>query len=261
MKKSLIALSLCVKLLAYTLFFPCHKVETKNMNVELDGKVYTVLYERKKVKFSDLDPLNIMFHSNHVKHSGNSLIRYLIKMTSKKLNKMIYVVKRVDITYDKPLTYDDEYKIIGGITSYGKTSLKVILFGTSSASKNGNTNMDVKNILRNGAFAYEDKLSSKHNSEVIEKRKQNKKITKVEKDIFSYLDKRKENNEDIIIKLSRDEIKDIASQKKCQTYFTIHYTLVQINEDGAKLPIKEKYKNLFPPIENEKLKQLVSVFC
>ncbi|GAB66629.1 hypothetical protein PCYB_094130, partial [Plasmodium cynomolgi strain B] len=280
MKRALLVIPLCIKLLACLFFLPCcENVEAKNVKVDLDdGKVYTILYEPKKVKFSDLDPLKIMFHSSHVKHSGNSVIRYLIKMTSRDLNKMDYVVRHVEITYDKPLKYDDSYKIIGGITSYGNTSLRITLFGTNSSSRNGgSSNLDVKNILRNGACAHLDEAAngeeghekastsgaqneegdfkSEHN-EMATKRDPNKKATKSDHHVEKLLAKCKEDNADAVIKLCRNKMNEIASQKNCVNYFTAHYTLVRVNKEGAKEPIQEKYKNEFPPIKIEKLKEL-----
>ncbi|CAG9477109.1 unnamed protein product [Plasmodium vivax] len=278
MKRALLVLPLCIKLLACLFFLPCcENVEAKNVKVELDGKVYTILYEPKKVKFSDLDPLKIMFHSNHVKHSGNSVIRYLVKLTSRDISKMDYVVRHVDISYDRPLKYEDSYKIIGGITSYGSTSLRITLFGTNSSSKNGcSSNLGVKNILRNGACAHVDEAAkpeeghekasssgefkSEH-SEVATRRDPNKKATKSDHHVEKLLAKYKEDSADAVIKLCRNKMNEIASQKNCINYFTAHYTLVRVNKEGAKEPIQEKYKNEFPPIEVEKLKELVSVFC
>ncbi|EUD67200.1 hypothetical protein C922_02350 [Plasmodium inui San Antonio 1] len=283
MKRALLVLPLCIKLLACLFFLPCcENVEAKNLKVDLDGKVYTILYEPKKVKFSDLDPYKIMFHSNHVKHSGNSINRYLMKMTSGDSNKMDYLVRHVDISYDKPLKYEDSYKIIGGITSYGNTSLRITLFGTSSSSRNeGSTNFGVKNILPNGASAHLDEATNAEkgheeastsgaqnegdfkteHSEVATKRDSNKDATTSHHHVEKLLKEYKEDNADAVIKLCRNKMNEIASQKNCINYFTAHYTLVHVNKEGTKEPIPEKYKNEFPPIKVEILKELVSVFC
>ncbi|ANQ08118.1 Uncharacterized protein PCOAH_00026930 [Plasmodium coatneyi] len=280
MKKALLLLSLCIKLLACLFLLPCCKnVEAKNVKVDLDGKVYTILYESKKVKFSDLDPLKIMFHSNHVKHSGNALIRYLTKMTSTDLNKMDYVVRHVDISYDKPLKYEDRYKIIGGITSYGNTSIRITIFGVSSSSKNeGRSYLGVKNILRNWRCAnsneaanhevgHEEACISRPQNEgdfkcehidMGTKRDPNKETTKSDFHVEKLLAEYKEDNADAVIKLCRNKMNEIASQKNCINYFTAHYTIVRVNKQGAKEPIQEKYKNEFPPIEVERLMEMMS---
>lgn len=282
MKKALLVLPLFIKLLACIFFLPCcENVEAKNVKVDLDGKVYTILYEPKKVKFSDLDPLKIMYHSNHVKHCGNALIRYLTKMTSRDLNKMDYVVRHVDISYDKPLKYDNSYKIIGGITSYGNTSLRITLFGTSSSSRNaGSSYLGVKNILRNWTCAHLDEAANRKgvHEEASISRAQNQGEFKSEQSevptrgdpkketatsdfhVGKLLAEYKEDDANAVIKLCRNKMNEIASQKNCINYFTAHYTLVRVNKQETKEPIQEKFKNEFPPIEVEKLMELVNVF-
>ncbi|KJP90245.1 hypothetical protein AK88_00093 [Plasmodium fragile] len=274
MKRALVVLPFCIKLLACLLFLAyCENVEAKNVKVDLDGKVYTIMYEQKEVKFSDLDPVKIMFHSNHVKHSGNAIIRHLIKMTSTDVNKINYVVKHVDITYDKPLKYQDSYKIIGGITAYGNTSLTLTVVGTSSMSRNeGSGNWGIKNILRSRACAPLDEQDNgeetstsgdfqSEQSEVDTGKGPNKKTSKSHLHVEKLLAQYKEDNADAVIKLCKNNMKEIASQKKCINYFTATYTLVRVNKDGIKESIQEKCKKAFPPIEVEKLKELISVFC
>ncbi|SBT35627.1 conserved Plasmodium protein, unknown function [Plasmodium ovale wallikeri] len=214
-------------------------VESRNIKVNVDGNVYTLLYEPKRVKFSDLDILKIMFHANHVKHCGDSVICYILKITSKDVFKMNYLVRHIDITFDKPLKYENAYKIIGAVTNYGSTSLTVTLFGVGAESIVPDNETDV-HLLRD-------------NSKVDKNKRK-------EKNIERFLDQYEEND-DTVISVNDKNLQEIAQKKKCINYFTVKYTLVQVDESGTKSTIDEQFKNEHKPMEIEKLKELINIFC
>ncbi|ETW28856.1 hypothetical protein PFFCH_03716 [Plasmodium falciparum FCH/4] len=103
------------------IFFFKTVVKSLNLKIDLDDKRYTVLYDEKKVKFADLDLLKVMFHPNHVRHCSNSIINYMMKLSSGTSPYILFVVKNIDITFEKPLEYNDDYKIFGAITNFQKS--------------------------------------------------------------------------------------------------------------------------------------------
>ncbi|CRG96406.1 conserved Plasmodium protein, unknown function [Plasmodium gallinaceum] len=217
-------------------------VVSKNIKFNIDGNMYTILYDKKKVKFSDLDLLKIMFHSNHIKHCGNSVIRYILKLSTKNLFQMDFVVKHIDITYNKVLKFDDKYKIIGAITNYGNTSLRVSLFGVGNENKKISLNSFIKNKLSNNLELESQSDKNEENS------------------INEVLDNYDEDNDDPI-NLSSKEIDQLKEEKNCAVYFIVHYTLVKVDKKGMKKNIKDQFKNENSLIEIEQIENLASALC
>ncbi|GAW81120.1 hypothetical protein PGO_093200 [Plasmodium gonderi] len=225
--------------------------ESKNLKIMIDGNIYTLLYEPRKVKFSDLDILKIMFHSNQIKHCGNSVICYLLKMSALDAQQLNYVVRHIDITYNKPLKYENIYKIIGGVTNYGNTSMQITLYGvgTDETTKTGSEaeNGDHENgDNKMGINLLHDMTSNEKN------RKKQKKIDKL-------LNQMGDENE--IININDNLFQETEFQKKCINYFTVIYTLVKIDDKGHKSIIDEAFKQEHKTIDVEKLKHLVNIFC
>ncbi|SBT00775.1 conserved Plasmodium protein, unknown function [Plasmodium malariae] len=218
------------------------KIISGSLKVNMDNKTYTLLYNNKRVNFNEIDPLRIMFHSNQVKHCGNSIIDFLNIISSYDLSKMSFVVKHIDITYDKPLVYDQMYKIIGAVTYYGNTSLKISLIGTSIENKKNSTGIfGIKNLL--GVTG----------SDIEELKKNENKLEEIFK-------KYKESNKGII-DINDKELHDMEKQKQCKNYFLAHYTIVHIDKYGFKKTIKDEYKKDYPVMALEKLKELATTFC
>lgn len=219
------------------LFFYQQNAESKNIKFNIDGKLYTILYVKKRVSFSDLDLLSVMYHSNHVKHCGNSIVQYLLKLSSNDIFHMNFVVKHVEINYKNVLKYNDKYKIIGAITDYGNTSMKITLYGVGPSSNEINKNSGFTNLLPN-------------NSESDANEEQN---------IYKILDSYDEDDSGSI-NLSNQEISKLK-EKKCVVYFSVNYILVKVDRKGLKRPIKPKFKEENLPMEVEQVEDLAKALC
>ncbi|SBT71451.1 conserved Plasmodium protein, unknown function [Plasmodium malariae] len=215
-------------------------VKARNIKVKLHGNIYTILYETKKVEFSELDILKIMFHSNHIKHCGNSLICYILKLSSKKVTHMDFVVRHIDVTFDKTLTYDNPYKIIGAVTNYGYTSYRVTLFGVSADNDKNEEDKEMQYLLRDNTRTEKNKRKEKN---------------------IEYLLQEYEENSSDIIDLNDEKLQEIAQKKKCINYFSVHYILVKINEKGEKVPIDDNFKNENKAMDVQHLKDVINIFC
>ncbi|CRH00227.1 conserved Plasmodium protein, unknown function [Plasmodium relictum] len=220
------------------LFFYQQNAESKNIKFNIDGKLHTILYVKKKVSFSDLDLLSVMYHSNHVKHCGNSIIQYLLKLSSNDIFHMNFVVRHIEITYKNVLKYNNKYKIIGAITDYGNTSMKISLYGVGSSSDEMNKNSSFTNLLLN-------------NSESDANEEQN---------IHKILDNYDEDDDSSSINLSNQEISKLK-EKNCVVYFSVNYVLVKVDKNGLKRPIKSKFKEENLPMEVEQVEDLAKALC
>lgn len=222
-----------------------------------------MLYESKKVKFSDLDILNIMFHSNQVKHCGNSVICYLLKLTSTDIEKMNYVVRHIDISYNRPLKYENVYKIIGGVTSYGVTSMKITLFGVGSAMKAEEEREGAGGERSSDGSDEEDKHTPMLKMNLLHDNEKKKTHRNKQKTIDKFLSQLGDENENITeaINLQNPLLQEIASKKNCINYFSAVYTLVKVDDKGEKSVIDEAFKNEHIPMDVDQLKEAVKVFC
>ncbi|SCO67452.1 conserved Plasmodium protein, unknown function [Plasmodium vivax] len=250
--------------------------EAINLKLLMDGNTYTMLYESKKVKFSDLDILNIMFHSNQVKHCGNSVICYLLKISSTDIEKMNYVVRHIDISYNRPLKYENVYKIIGAVTSYGVTSMKITLFGVGSALKveegpegdGGEGSSDKssdKSSDGNGDISSdeEDNLMAMLRMNLLHDNTKKRKHIRREKTIDKLLNQLGDENQNITeaISMNNPLLQEIASKKNCIYYFSVVYTLVKVDDKGEKSTIDDAFKNEHRPMNVDQLNDVVKVFC
>lgn len=236
-----------IQFIIYIYFFKT-VVKSLNLKIDLDDKRYTVLYDEKKVKFADLDLLKVMFHPNHVRHCSNSIINYMMKLSSGTSPYILFVVKNIDITFEKPLEYNDDYKIFGAITNYGNTSIKLTVFGIGSEKKNKSYSsaidfFNVKKLLL-------DSYTSNNNYEVDENNKGIHNLLK------NYNEEKSEP-----IKLTQQNAKELAEGKTCKIFFKAQYTLVKISKVGSKASVTEDFKNEYPAIDEEKLKELINLFC
>ncbi|GAB66628.1 hypothetical protein PCYB_094120 [Plasmodium cynomolgi strain B] len=254
-----------------------------NLKLLMDGKTYTMLYESKKVKFSDLDILNIMFHSNQVKHCGNSVICYLLKISSTDIENMNYVVRHIDISYNRPLKYENVYKIIGGVTSYGVTSMKITLYGVGSTMKvqeetkgeggegsgegssegsSGGSSEGSSDGASDGSDE-EDNLITMLKMNLLHDNTKKRKLLRKEKSIDKLLNQLGDEHENITeaINMKNPLLQEIASKKNCINYFSVVYTLVKVDNKGEKCVIDDAFKNNHMPMDEDQLNEAVKVFC
>lgn len=226
-----------------------------------------MLYESKKVKFSDLDILNIMFHSNQVKHCGNSVICYLLKISSTDIENMNYVVRHIDISYNRPLKYENVYKIIGGVTSYGVTSMKITLFGVGSTMKGeeevkGESGEHSNDRSGEGSDE-EDSMMEMLRMNLLHDNTKKRRQMRKEKSIDKLLNQLGDEHQNITeaINMKNPLLQEIASKKNCINYFSVVYTLVKVDDKGEKSVIDDSFKNEHTPMSADQLNEVVKVFC
>ncbi|KJP90244.1 hypothetical protein AK88_00092 [Plasmodium fragile] len=238
--------------------------EAINLKLLMDGKTYTMLYESKKVKFSDLDILNIMFHSNQVRHCGNSVICYLLKISATDIENMNYVVRHIDISYNRPLKYENVYKIIGGVTSYGSTSMKITLFGVGSTTKEqGEAEPGhISEASSEGSDEEDNMLTMLRMNSLHENTKRKKQLRR-DKSIDKLLNELGDENQNITeaINIKNPLLQEMASKKECINYFSVVYTLVKVDDKGEKSVIDDAFKNEHMPMDIDQLNEVVKVFC
>ncbi|MFP8953524.1 acyl-CoA thioesterase [Natrialbaceae archaeon A-arb3/5] len=77
------------------------------------------------VRFRDLDPLDHVHHSVHASYIESARLAYAAEVLGLEHDELPFVVANLEISYERPITLDDDLQVAVWITDLGETSCTI----------------------------------------------------------------------------------------------------------------------------------------